>query len=524
VQHSYQSLVSIDRNVASQSLTGHIANIGNFKTKMKTSVTIILLLLALQVNAQYYRYSDNTCLCENAVSNPYFNKEAIEDYFNSKLPPFAVDSLNGSLFLLIYIEKDGKSCCRSIRNTTNTDIRGLKIFELIQQMPNWQPAIYKGKVKKNITPKKGEPLTSRITLQLKFSNCEMHADTVSIDSLDFYPVGYVLDEVEIENKNFRDTISKPKVFCEVFNAENSPMRENYSRAVSIDKQGAIWCGTDNGLIKISNNRMTSYSYLNSILKQDKRPAVGKGKTNGIMCSAVDSSDNKWFSDGHNIYRFDNVRWTSYDTTTLPIRWCTQMSSGKNSTQLATFQGALIYENGEWFSIDSTTDRLPSQIVYTIFIDSKNRKWIGTRNGNVCIQDTSHVFFSKYNTPLNSDPIISATEDWDNNIWFGLSNADNTGGIAVLSENGDWTTFNISNSNIPGNTILDFAVDKERKLIWMSIAGVGIVLFKNEQWYAYTQDNSGVPGTYISDIDLDKNGDLWAATSNGLLHLKLIENQ
>ena len=487
---------------------------------MRTFVILLILFLTVHSNAQYYRYSNTKCNCVVGSSNPYFDKAQIESYFKSKIPQEKIRSLNGKLFLQIYIDKKGNACCKSIRNTTDSDISDLKLFSIVSQLPKWKPALFAGEVIGNFTPKKNEPLNSSLAMELKFSNLGLQIDTTSIDSLDLQNE-YSTDEVEIDNKRFIDNKHKPKVLCEVFNKDNSRMPWDYSRAISIDKQNTIWCGTENGLLKIQNNKMSVLNYKNSPLKMATSPDINGNLTSSILCSAVDSLDNKWFSTGYSLYKLNNTNWTVFDTTSLPIQWCTHITSHKGSTYFATYKGVLVYNNGDWSSIDSAKYKLPSAIIYSIFIDSKENKWIGTRNGNVCIHDGASTNLENTDSTLKSASISCAAEDNDNNIWFGLDNSDDKGGIAVLSKNGDWKIFNITNSNIPGNTILDIKIDNERNVIWMSIAGVGIVLYDKKDWYAYTRNNSKVPSTNISKIELDKNGDLWGATSAGLLHIKLL---
>lgn len=484
-----------------------------------------MALLTSQMNAQNYRYNNSKCDYSWASENPYFDKLQIEKYFKVNLNSDRIKALNGSIFLLIYLDVKGKACCSAIRNTTDSDISDLNLFKLIRHLPKWKPALSSDEVFKDISQLQNEPIESSVVLQLKFSNSELQIDTTNIDSLDLQN-GYSVSEVQIENKNFKESKNKPKIFCEVFNKENSRTPWDMSRAISIDKKGIIWCGTDNGIVKFQNNKMSIFNYKNSALKKRNCANETDNRTCTIMCSAIDSFDNKWFSDGYNIYKFDNVNWTVYDTSHFPIQWCTSMITDKNNVYFATHNGIIISSDGTWNFIDCANNKFPSSKIYSIFIDSKSQKWIGTRNGNICITDSTCLGIEDSNSPLKSASIICAAEDWDNNIWFGLNNSENKGGIAVFLKNGEWLTFNITNSNIPGNTIEDIKIDKKRKLIWMSIAGVGIVLYHNEYWYAYTRKNSKVPATYIPKIELDKNGDLWAATFAGLLHLKLLgeENQ
>jgi len=73
----------------------------------------------------------------------------------------------------------------------------------------------------------------------------------------------------------------------------------------------------------------------------------------------------------------------------------------------------------------------------------------------------------------------------------------------------WVSYNTENSEIPGNWVMDVAVDNNNT-IWMTSQHNGLVKFDGQQWTQYNESNSNIPGNYTDYIAIDANNVIWVA--------------
>ena len=119
--------------------------------------------------------------------------------------------------------------------------------------------------------------------------------------------------------------------------------------------------------------------------------------------------------------------------------------------------------------------------------------------------------------LASNSVISVAIDAQSNKWFG------TQGSGVSKFDGvQWTTYNISNSDLAGknglgNYVGAIAVDLEGSK-WFgggTMGNYGVSKFAGTTWTTYTNVN-GLAGNYVTAIAVDKQGNKWFGTQgNGV---------
>ena len=72
-----------------------------------------------------------------------------------------------------------------------------------------------------------------------------------------------------------------------------------TRSVAADRNNKIWACTDNGLVKIYEDSIQVYNCNNSPIIKSK---IGRTMVKNL---AIDTNNNKWFSDWSNIYKYDD---------------------------------------------------------------------------------------------------------------------------------------------------------------------------------------------------------------------------
>lgn len=424
----------------------------------------------------------------------------LNTYFAEKLQGKKIKNIEGSIFVQLLIDTTGKHCVISIGNKATGKVSKLDLRNTINAMTGWKPAISKGK-----------PENVSITIRFDFVNQNLR---VSYDRFEPNAVTNMKSVGESEVTNKTSNSKGIKNNFEVYTTQNSVLPWDMTRAISIDTNNVVWLGTDNGIVKIENNKFSVLTPKNSGLRAKRNETT-------IMNSDVDIFNNKWFADNaENAYKFDGTKWTVFDSTNSPIKWTTGVYADKlGNVWFSSFDGLIKYDGKIWSVMDTSNSKLPSNRIMGVFIDSKRRQWIGTDKGNIRIDGSTIENFKLTDNPLKTSTLSKGYEDKNGNIWFSLyEKFPQKKGFAKYSPNGEWTVISTDNSKMPRNDVLDFAINEKTNTIWFSINRVGISQFDGKNWATYTPDNSKVPSTYIQSIAVDKDGNVWCATFAGLLKI------
>ena len=419
-------------------------------------------------------------------------------FFAEKFQSDKINNIEGVILVQVLIDTIGRQCVLSIGNKATGRVSKLDLRNTINAMSGWKPAFDHGK-----------PTDVSITLKFTFSNGECH---VSYDRFDPSAVTNrrSVGEAEITKKTSNSKLLKNEF--EVYTTQNSVIPWDMTRAISVDTNNIAWLGTDNGIVRIENKKLSVFTPRNS-------PLRASGNETNIMSSCVDIYNNKWFTDNlGNVYKYDDAIWTVYDSKNSPVKGSTGIYSDKSgNVWFFGFDGLIKYDGKSWSVMDMANSKLPSNRIMGVFVDSKKRLWIGTDKGNIMIDGSVVEDFTTTDNPLTTSILSKGYEDKEGNIWFSLyEKFPQKKGFAKYSPNREWTVINTDNSKMPRNDVLDFAINEKTNTIWFSINRVGISEFDGENWSTFTPENSKVPSTYIQSIAIDKDGNLWCATFAGLL--------
>ncbi len=423
--------------------------------------------------------------------------------FISNLNEKYLRKINGLIEMQVLVDSVGTPCLLSAENSSNVKLKKLGIQRGINLTSKWTPAIVEGK-----------PERSSVSLLITFKE-----GTYSINRRNFDSESYS----NLESRGTPDVKgtkeSKLTESWTVYNQSNSDLPWSMSRGVAASKN-AVWLGTDNGLVKIVDDKMEVFNVKNSPLKPLK---YDKNKASSIRYASVDKEDNLWLIAGWDAYKYDGKDWTVFDSINSPISWARNIYvDNSNNIWFSSWDGIAKYNGNEWSTIDTTNSKLPSNKTLGVFNDNQNRLWIGTFEGNIRIDAKETVEFNNSDTPLKEGLISQMYEDREGNLWFNLYYDDNSDSkIFVLRTNGEWESIKPKNANLfKENSINDFLLDEENGILWIALNGLGLMRYDitNDKWETYTNQNSNVPSIYIMQLAKDKNGAIWAATFAGIIRL------
>jgi ligand-binding sensor domain-containing protein len=410
--------------------------------------------------------------------------------------------LKGTIDLQILIDQNGKPCLLSAENKTNISSADLKLKESVNGGENWAAAA---------TGSKRE--NSSVCIILKFENGKYEAKRRIFD---------FANQANMSSKGTPDQKGSDKAQLtenwQLYDQANSELPWDMTRAIASDQKGDVWIGTDNGIVKITNGKWEHYNSSNTIIAST---ANNKKETKSVRDMVVDQKDNKWFVIGYDVYKYDNHIWSKFDSLNSPINWArTSYADHLGNVFFTSWDGVAKFDGEKWSQLTKKNAKLPSDKTLGVFVDSKERTWIGTFEGNVMIEKGKTTLLNDKSSPLSKAYISQMHEDKKGNLWFSLHNEEGTAaGIYKLSLDGVWERLlNDDPKMFVANSINEFFLDEQNGTLWVSQNNVGILKYAiaSKKLEVYTNENSNVPSVHVAQITKDKDGAIWAATFAGVI--------
>ncbi len=324
--------------------------------------------------------------------------------------------------------------------------------------------------------------------------------------------------IEITNTKYKyhNKPSKQYTF-QVWVKANSAIPYDLGASIAIDKSGVVWEGTFNGIAEYSNGNIQVYNRGDSIFDASDTQLLF------IKAAAADSANNKWFSADKKVYEYDNTKWSVFDSSQTGLERVLSILVAANGNVICSgFNGISIYDGQRWRFMGKADLHLPSAKVYFANFDSKGRLWIGSFKGLVMMEGDKTVDYSADTSSLLTGlTAYGMAEDEAGNLWFAAHayKKGHQSGLAELDASGQWRVYNTDNSGLPADHIIALLYHRNDHALWLSVENVGLVRYNlDNDWSLFTRDNSGVPSSVIFGISEDRDGNIWCATSAGLLEI------
>ena len=170
------------------------------------------------------------------------------------------------------------------------------------------------------------------------------------------------------------------------------------------------------------------------------------------------------------FRFSDNSWKVFDqnNSNYPQNVLTGRIFIKgDSVFVGTNKGlVLAYGDSAQIILDTTNSNLSTQSIFSFYIDSQNRKWLGTFDFGLIewIDNYNFRYFNDSNSALPNNFINAIDEDSEGNLWLATD-----AGFACLKND----TI-ISYLNFTNESIAELKVDNQDK-VWMGEVGTGRLL-------------------------------------------------
>lgn len=198
------------------------------------------------------------------------------------------------------------------------------------------------------------------------------------------------------------------------------------KAILLDRQGNLWLGRPNGLVRMTGTNWTHFS------------TMGEFERIEVRALAEDRHGRIWIGGGNGcLYHYDNGEFTKFqasDALASQAIW-SLLPDDDGTVWVGTFRGGLLRFKDGKFTRFTTRDGLPSDVICQILDDAMGRLWIGSHKGLFHIKkETLHNFNSL--TPrllpdasyglLDGLPTLEFTGNYqptcwkgsDGRLWFG----------------------------------------------------------------------------------------------------------
>jgi len=311
-----------------------------------------------------------------------------------------------------------------------------------------------------------------------------------------------------------------------YTSENSEIGHNIVQSLTIDRSENLWIGTLQGISKTDlkkkkfnlyrrSNSPNSIDLLGNVIaslyKNDDGTLWVGNWGQGLNLVNRDTREVEHFSSqltGNHYISNDFVHTIFKDTDNLI--W------------LGTRNGILIYDKAgnrfvTWniFFNNSALPSFENVRIYMIIQDSASNYWIGTQNGlyKVNSAKSSVEVFQKEldgSHQLSANLVYCLLEDTEGLIWIAT-----VGGLDMYNPvTKKIKHFRKGKNGLSDDFIITLCEDNKGR-IWIGTGTYVNVFNKKDSTFNFYAQEQGLPNNMIFEIVKDKNNDLWIATGKGL---------
>jgi ligand-binding sensor domain-containing protein len=254
------------------------------------------------------------------------------------------------------------------------------------------------------------------------------------------------------------------------------------------------------------------------------PGITPGlTTRTILDVEVDSQGAIWFGSEGGLIKWHQNTWSIFTTANspLPTNIVRSLKADKPGIWIGTYNGVIYYDGKTWKTFDQLNATLPEKKIMAIEIDQRGNKWFGTWGKGIVRFDGTNATIWNTN---GLQYVTGITVDSKNNVWVATyathENGNYQGGGLHKFDGATRVIYHLGNSGLPSRNIRTIAVDKSdviwvAMLDWRDLTAWGLASFDGTQWQTFDRSNSGLSDNEISAIAVDAENNKWLGMKKGI---------
>ncbi len=261
-----------------------------------------------------------------------------------------------------------------------------------------------------------------------------------------------------------------------------------------DRDGNLWIGSGNGLTRLAEGRVLSFTAAQGLLAEKVRTVT------------ADPGGTLWIGSGSGVQTLSGRHYGKGKGLTSDMVMST-LSGRDGSLWVGTFDGGLNRILHGHTTVYGTSNGLLSNLVLSLYEDRGGILWVGTARGLQRIVNgklTPDVF------NLSGEAVGVITEDRNGVIWAGTQD----GGLNRI-DNGAVTSFTKHNG-LSSDLVLSLYQDSSGAL-WVGTAGGGLDRYKGGRWTPITTAEGLFDDSVFAILE-DGNGFLWMSSNKGIFRV------
>jgi len=264
-----------------------------------------------------------------------------------------------------------------------------------------------------------------------------------------------------------------------------------------DREGNVWLGTDNGLLKVEFEEEVQKAKTTRYLMEDGLV------DNFINCLEEDGLGNIWIGTNKGVSLFDGHSFSNISTSNgLIDNTINQIYAEDENSVWVLSENALNLYNGTNFQNFTSYTGLPSDHINTILKDQKENIWLGSIDGlhKIKVNKDGSISAQEFsNEELSNFEVTNILEDRNGILWL----ATDRQGLVKYDPNGP--------SYFSFDAIAEIDSDAN---VWFRTEGEGVTKFDGKTFETFTNEQ-GLGGNFMYDVFQDRSGDIWFMGSNTL---------